>query len=158
MAIRCSAKAILIYQDKILLNRCEDHDRVYYDLPGGGQHALETMEEAVRREVLEETGYSVRVNRLAAVAEEIFTDSYILEQHPDYAHRMLHIFMAELESLERKPATETDLGQDGCEWIPVKEADLLRIRPINLCGQIQRILESESCVYLGAVRVSWENY
>lgn len=158
MAIRCSAKAILVCQDQILLNRCEDRGRTYFDLPGGGQHAFETMEEAVRREVLEETGYAVRVGRFAAIAEEIFTDPLIRENHPDYAHRMLHIFTAELESPERKQAAETDLGQTGCEWIGIDEADRLPLRPVNLCGQLRRILNSDACTYLGAVRVSWENY
>jgi len=46
----------------------------YYDFPGGGQNQYETLEEAVRRECLEETGYTVVVDRLAGIFEEICTD------------------------------------------------------------------------------------
>ncbi len=54
MAIRNAAKAILIHNDKFLLNKCQSKDiGIYYDLPGGGQNPYETMEQAVLREVLE---------------------------------------------------------------------------------------------------------
>ena len=57
MAIRNAAKAIILHNDKILVNRCiTENNEVYYDLPGGGQNQFETMEDAVIREVLEETG------------------------------------------------------------------------------------------------------
>lgn len=72
MAIRNSAKALSVSGNKIYVNRCvTQKGEIYYDLPGGGQHMFETMEEAVIREVLEETGYQVKVIRFAALAEEI---------------------------------------------------------------------------------------
>lgn len=76
MMIRCSAKAIILHNGEILVNRCREEKtgEIYYDLPGGGQHPFETMEEAVVREVLEETGYAVETGRFAAVAEEIYED------------------------------------------------------------------------------------
>ena len=83
MAIRCAAKALIVHEGKILLNRCRHSDgSVYYDLPGGGQHPFESMEEAVRREVLEETGMSVCVVRFAAMAEEIYTSEVLRQKYP----------------------------------------------------------------------------
>ena len=35
--IRCTSKAIIRRDGKILLNRCAIDGRIYYDLPGGGQ-------------------------------------------------------------------------------------------------------------------------
>lgn len=96
--IRCTAKAIVVRDGCILLNRCRKRDgSVYYDLPGGGQHVYESMEQAVVREVLEETGYAVKNLRFAALAEEIYTDDALRQKYPDYTHRVMHIFLAEVE-------------------------------------------------------------
>ena len=93
MSIRSAAKAIIIKDDKILLNRCRHRDgSVYYDLPGGGQHQYESLEEAVCREVKEEAGYDVEVCRFAVLAEEIYTNKELREQYPNYTHRILLIF------------------------------------------------------------------
>ena len=52
MSIRCASKAVIIHNDSVLLNQCRDESgRIYYDLPGGGQHVYESLEEAVVREV-----------------------------------------------------------------------------------------------------------
>ena len=99
MAIRNSAKALIVSEDKNFVNRCvTQKGEACYDLPGGGQHLQETMEEAVVREVLEETGYQVRVVRFAALAVEI---NACLEggKYSEYAHRIISIFQVEFHSL-----------------------------------------------------------
>ena len=149
MPIRCSAKAVLIHNGLILLNRCRDRDEVYYDLPGGGQPLFESMEEAVRREVMEETGYSVVIDRFAAVAEEICTDPRIREKYPDYAHRILHIFLAHPADAAQQEVSETDYQQEGSVWVTPEEADALPMRPSNMTGQFRRILAADSCLFLG---------
>lgn len=151
MPIRCSAKAVLIQNGRILLNRCRDHGEVYYDLPGGGQHLFESMEDAVRREVMEETGYSIVIDRFAAVAEEICTDPRIREQYPEYAHRILHIFLAHTADTAQQKISEADYQQETSVWVTPDEADALPMRPSSMTGQFQRILEADSCVYLESV-------
>ena len=149
MPIRCSAKAVLVQNGRILLNRCRDHGTVYYDVPGGGQHPFESMEEAVRREVMEETRYSVVIDRFAAVAEEICTDPMIREKYPEYAHRILHIFLAHPADAAQREAIETDYQQEGSVWVTPEEADALPMRPSGMTGQFRRILEADSCIFLG---------
>jgi 8-oxo-dGTP diphosphatase len=93
MGIRCSAKAVILSDDCILANQSvSEEGEIYYEFPGGGQNIFEDMETAVAREVLEETGYQIRVERLLAVAEEIYDDPAIREKYPDYTHRIFHIF------------------------------------------------------------------
>jgi len=114
MAIRCAAKALVVRDGRLLLNRCRKSDgSVYYDLPGGGQHLFESMEEAVRREVREETGMGVRILRFAALAEEIYTNESLRQKYPDYAHRMMHIFLAEPDGTQDALPTEKGLGYGG---------------------------------------------
>lgn len=159
MAIRCAAKAIIVNNGRILLNRCcRQSGKVYYDLPGGGQHPFESMEQAVLREVKEETGYTVRILRFAAVAEEIHTNPELQKKHPDYAHRMMHIFLAEIDGEDRDAPTEKDWGMEECVWIPVEEVKgLPEVRPTPVKERLDEILNSGAPVYLGTEFVHWDH-
>jgi 8-oxo-dGTP diphosphatase len=53
---RVRVAAVIVVEGKILLVRQRRTGRPYYLLPGGGVDAGETIGEALRREVLEETG------------------------------------------------------------------------------------------------------
>jgi 8-oxo-dGTP pyrophosphatase MutT (NUDIX family) len=153
MAIRNAAKAIILHNDKILVNRCiTDHNEVYYDLPGGGQNQFETMEDAVIREVLEETGYEVNIVRFLALAEEIYDNHEIREKYFDYSHRILHIFLAALTSENRVEETEKDSQQDECIWMSFDEIDKLPFRPVQLTGKISNLINDNYPKYLGFVR------
>lgn len=157
MAIRCAAKALVVKDGRVLLNRCRRSDgSVYYDLPGGGQHQYESMEEAVRREVREEAGIEIRILRFAALAEEIYTDEELRRKYPDYSHRMMHIFLAEpTGSLSGMP-TEKDWGMEESEWISIDEVEgLSEVRPMKIQNRIREIIEGGAPVYLGTEYVGW---
>ena len=149
--IRCAEKALIVRDGKILLNRCVHEDgRVYYDLPGGGQNPFETMEEAVVREVLEETGYTARVEGFAAISEEIYTNEELRTRFPNYAHRILHIFHVSLTDAPRLLPSETDFGMDKNEWIPIEQIPSLpETCPAILKEKLPELLNSPSPMYLG---------
>lgn len=151
MPIRNSSKALLVREGEILVNRCRSarSGEVYYDLPGGGQRPFETMKEALVREVLEETGYHVRVSRLAAVAEEICLDPAMREKSPEYCHRIAHIFLAELAKEEQASPSEADFGQEGSLWVPLAEADRLPFFPEGLRGRLSALVKGEGPFDLG---------
>ncbi len=152
-AIRNSAKALLLRDDMLLLNRClTSSGEEYFDLPGGGQHAYETMEEAVIREVMEETGLIVEPVRFAALCEEIFTDQDMRRKYPEYCHRTLHIFLARVTSNTAGEKTETDFQQTGSVWVTPEEAESMPIVPLQLRGRVREVLEAAGPVYLGSVR------
>lgn len=156
MSIRCAAKALIVKDGCVLLNRCRKNDGgVYYDLPGGGQHQYESMEEAVRREVMEETGMTVHNLRFAALAEEIYTDEALRRKYPDYSHRMMHIFLAEPVG-EADGATEKDWGMEDSEWIPIETVESLpEVRPSSVQKRIREIVSGGAPVYLGTEYVHW---
>lgn len=154
MPIRNSTKAIVLQGDTILLNRCETSSgEICYDLPGGGQHLFESMEEAVIREVLEETGYQVRVLRFLALTEEIEENPQFREKFPDYSHRMIHLFLAEWTGENPSPPTETDYQMVDSQWIPLSQADSLPIRPDTLTGRLNALIRGEISPFLGTARV-----
>ncbi|NLG24026.1 MAG: NUDIX domain-containing protein [Clostridiales bacterium] len=152
MAIRSAAKALIVRGGRVLLNRCVAGDQVYYDLPGGGQRMFETLEQAVIREVAEETGYRVAIVRFAGLLEEICDSPAFRARFSDYAHRILHVFLAEVVGEGGAPS-ELDYQQRGSEWVPIVDADSLPMRPAPLQGRIARLVLGPSPQYLGTVRV-----
>lgn len=158
MAIRCAAKALIVKDGCILLNRCRHTDgRVYYDLPGGGQHQYESVEDAVLREVREETGIDIRILRFAALAEEIYTDEGLRQKYPDYSHRMMHIFLAQPVNETSGVPSEKDWGMEESEWISLDCAESLpEVRPMRIKDCIRRIVDGGETVYLGTEYVDWK--
>ncbi len=153
MAIRNTAKAIILNHDRILVNRCiAENDEIYFDLPGGGQNQFETMEDAVIREVLEETGYKVKIVRFIALAEEIYDNNELREKYFDYSHRILHIFLVELISEKAVEITEKDWQQEESLWMPFDEIDKVIFRPAQLSGRITELLNASYPQYLGYIR------
>ena len=151
MPIRSAAKALIVHEGRLLLNRCVHADgRVYYDLPGGGQKQYESLEDAVIREVREETGYAVRVVRFAALAEEIYTSEAMQTRYPEYTHRMMHIFLAELASEASCTPSELDMGMECCEWVPLEAVkDIGELHPSALKTALYDILAAKEAVWLG---------
>jgi len=151
MPIRCAAKAIIVRDGCILLNRCHHFNgSIYYDLPGGGQHTYELIEDALIREVREETGYTVRVVRFAGMAEEIYTSALMRERYPEYTHRILHFFAAEPTDDCVCPPSEKDLYMDECIWMPLDEAERQSINPEGIAVYLRRIVDQGEIVYLGS--------
>lgn len=154
MNVRSAVKAILMDGDRVLLNKCrDDPNGDYYSLPGGGQEKYETLSEALVRECLEETGYTVKPLRFAALMEEICDDPYIRTTYPEYAHKMLHIFVCNLASREVKKPTEPDTSQIACEWV-----DLCRIPAVNLLPKAVKdhfsdLVSGQNALFLGSEHI-----
>lgn len=153
LSIRNAAKALIIDDGKILLNQCEDvNHKIYYTMPGGGQVPYETMEEAVKRECFEETGYRVMPVRFAALYEEIVTDAALQKQYPDYTHKIYHIFLCALADHRAYDPTEKDSSQITSQWIQIEKIESLNFHPRVIKENILSILHNEAPVYLGTVR------
>lgn len=152
MAIRSTVKTIVVKNEKILfIKYMSDSGIVYYELPGGGQELFEEMEDAAKREFLEETGYQIKIKRFAAIAEEIFEDEELRRIYPNYVHRIHHIFKGELVSTEIKSDINYDHNQISCEWIPIHEVININLIPKQLKANMNRILKSEYPLYLGTI-------
>ncbi len=105
----------LIYEDdKILLvERGKAPLAGYWSLPGGGVEAGERLEDAIVREVFEETGLQVTADSLATVFERIMPDD---SGRPEY-HYVLIDFYCTIRGGELRPG---DDSQDA-RWFGVAD-------------------------------------
>ena len=154
MSIRSTCKAIVIHQGKVLLNKCHDeYNGQYYSLPGGGQETLEFLDEAIVREVLEETGYTVKPERFAGLGEEICTSEEIVRDWPDYIHKMYHIYVCSLLDKPRVEPTEVDDMQDESVWVDIEEASKSKLLPEMVGKNLLKMINGDAPMFLDSVRV-----
>ena len=158
MSIRSTCKAIVIDHGNILLNKCHDeHYGQYYSLPGGGQETDEFLTEAIIREVLEETGYTVVPERFVGLGEEICLDPEMRETYPSYIHKMYHIYLCHLDDVEKVAPTEVDQMQDDCVWMPLTEAVNADIMPKMVHKNLMAMIEGKHPMFLDSVRIEYHH-
>ncbi len=164
MGIRDACKAVIIDNGRALLNKnintmgdmCYGlpNGAHYYDLPGGGQNQYETLEEAVMRECLEETGHTIKVIKLCAVFEEISNHKLFRAEYEPYAHKVHFVFMCRPVNVPVKHITEPDLDMSGSEWVLLNDIKNIPLYPQILKNNFDRIIYAEHMLYLGLERVS----
>lgn len=127
-AIRNSARAVIVRDGAVLLQVCRDGERLFHLLPGGTQEFGEPLDATVRREVLEETGLTIRVERLLWVSE--FIERAHRPVEGDGEHALHSIFLCALASdTPTVPATVPDTHQIAVRWVPLAELPAIEMVP-----------------------------
>lgn len=128
---RYRAAAIIVEDGCVLLAGNEKDD--YYYSVGGGVHMGESSEEAVKREVLEETGVPYEVDYLAVIHENFFnesTSSYI--QGMDCHEVAMYYMMKPRGTKELNSHSFTQGVRESMHWIPIDELDKKKAFPLFL--------------------------
>ena len=147
MPVRNSAKALVLHEGKILVNRCTSRFGDYYALPGGGQREGETLLEAVRRELLEETGYSVTPVRLAGIYERVCEN-----REGGMSHKIYFVFLCRLTGEQGQAPTERDRFQVGMEWVDAAELCRRNLFPRAIRDNLPALTSYGETLYLGSER------
>lgn len=118
--VRPATRGLVVRDGHLLVVVLHGTTGEYWLTPGGGQQFGETKVENAAREVLEETGYRVRVGDLAC-GRDYLGAHHFPEWDGGFQQTEL-FFWCELLDDEQDPAAiEADTGQNGVRWVPVPE-------------------------------------
>lgn len=151
--LRPSAKAVVVKDGRVLVNhhRPAGGSPDWFGFPGGGQRPGETLADALRREVAEETGCLVEPIRLLWVRELIVALRPHLPFDPaDHAIE----FMFESRLIDDRGApTHVDTDQIGTVWLSPDEIAGRLFYPGALAAAVAGFLRGAppGPVYLGDV-------
>ena len=141
---RYRAAAIIIENGHVLFAGNE-RESYYYSF-GGGVHIGESAEEAVKREVLEETGVEYEVERLAFIHENFFDGDGTLEGRE--CHEIaLYFLMKPRGTQELNSNSYTQGVKENMYWLPIDKLNEYRAYPTffreklkDLKNEIQHII------------------
>jgi len=137
LRFRPSVYAVIVQDGKVLLSKQWDG----YDFPGGKIELGETIEEALVREVKEETGFEVKVEKLLNNFTSFFRNPY----KKDYVQSILMYYQCRV--IGGEISTEFFDGREkeymqAAEWIPIAEAKKVKFYNsadnVALLAQIER--------------------
>lgn len=141
---RYRAAAIIIENGHVLFAGNE-RESYYYSIDGG-VHIGESAEEAVKREVLEETGVEYEVERLAFIHENFFDGDGTLEGRE--CHEIaLYFLMKPRGTQELNSNSYTQGVKENMYWLPIDKLNEYRAYPTffreklkDLKNEIQHII------------------
>lgn len=145
--LRKSARGIIL-NDKNEVSLQHVTKNEYYKLPGGGVDPGETVEEALRREIIEEVGCNITIEKEIGVTIEYRT-----------MHDLLHIsygYIGRVDGPVGEPAYEQGEIDDGFVpvWIPLKDSlQLVEDNPGVDKAQVRFMVAREKIFLTEAVRV-----
>lgn len=136
--MRRAARAIVVHDNKLLVMHRQKFGQDYYTLIGGGVEMGESLEQALVREIAEETGLTIKSARL------VFTEPAGAPYGTQY------IFLCESDGGEPQLAPDTieakinQLGQNLYQpvWIPLAQLPVVNFRSERLKDTLVNALKT----------------
>ncbi|MBR2408083.1 MAG: NUDIX domain-containing protein [Lachnospiraceae bacterium] len=119
--------AAIIVEEGCVLFAGNERENYYYSI-GGGVHMNETAEDAVKREVFEETGVQYDVDRLAVIHENFFDGDGSLDGYS--CHEVAFYFLMKPRGTQELNSNSYTGGyKENMYWIPIEELGKHRAYP-----------------------------
>ena len=132
-SIRVAANAVIVRDGRVLLVEFSGGtERAHFNFPGGGLELGERLEEALRREVLEETCLDVSMDRLLLVVESIGSrNTNTIRGRRVPWHEVRFFFLCTPASADQEPRLPDvpDGTQSGVRWVAIERLPLEPVLP-----------------------------
>lgn len=133
---RYRATAIII-EDNYVLFASNEKEKYYYSI-GGGVHMGESAEEAVIREVYEETGVKYEVERLAFIHENFFIGDGSLEGKE--CHEIAFYFLMKPRGTRKLNSNSYTQGvKENMYWLPINKLEEYRAYPMFFRDKLNKL-------------------
>ena len=143
--IRVAANAVILRDNQVLLVEFDDASGLHYNFPGGGVEPGETLEEALRREVREETSLKVSVQQLLLIVESVESrNTNLIRGRPVPWNELRFFFLCATSPRAKARRPEVfDENQTGVRWVPINSLDSIKVLP-NVSRELLRAIDSHS--------------
>lgn len=132
---RLRAAAVIIEKEAVLF--AKNDAATYYYTIGGGVQLGEPMEEAVQREVLEETGIPYEVERLIFVHENFFKRD---EETIIDCHEITFYFLMKSRGTQKLNSHSTTEGiPERMCWLPIDKLDKYDVYPKFFIDKLKKL-------------------
>lgn len=110
---------VLLIRDNhlLLIKRKYDPDAGYWSIPGGHLDLGEKVKKAAEREAFEETGFKVKVTKLAGIIDKIMHDD---SGKIEYHYVLINYFVEQIDGREDQAPTAKDDALDA-RFVPFDE-------------------------------------
>ena len=141
MDMRVAAYSVIVdHDDRVLLAHWNEGRHAAWTLPGGGLEAGEDPEDAVRREVREETGYRSAVDELLGIHSRVIPESSrIGVDASGPLHTLRIVYRAHITGGRLRD--EVGGSTDRAEWFPLAQTRTLkRVKLVDIAFRMAGIL------------------
>ncbi|WP_026495332.1 NUDIX hydrolase [Butyrivibrio sp. WCD3002] len=129
--------AAIIVEDGCVLFAGNEKDNYFYSI-GGAVHMGETAEDAVIREVYEETGIKYEIDHLAVIHENFFNENQGALKGMDCHEIAFYFMMKPRGTKELKSDSYTQGVKETMHWLPISELDNYRAFPCFMKEFLQK--------------------
>jgi len=133
---RFRAAAIIIEDGCVLM--ANNELAPYYYSVGGGVHLHETAEEAVKREVLEETGSAYEIDHLVFIHENFFKDDVIEAGLPCHEIAFYYLMKSKGTKILNSNSYTQGVRENMC-WLPIKNLSQYKVYPTFFQDRLKSI-------------------
>lgn len=129
--------AAIIIEDEYVLFASNEKEKYYYSI-GGGVHMGESAQEAVIREVYEETGVKYEIERLAFIHENFFIGDGSLEGKQ--CHEIAFYFLMKPRGTRKLNSNSYTQGvKENMYWLPINKLEEYRAYPMFFREKLKNI-------------------
>jgi len=116
----------------LLIKRKYDPDAGYWSIPGGHLDLGEKIQKAAEREAFEETGFKVKISRLAGIIDKIMYDN---DGKIEYHYVLINYFVEQIERDSNQPPKAADDALEA-KFVPFDE-----LKDYNLTESLIELLQ-----------------